>query len=173
MASYSVMDFAKDAIFPLVTSLVLLGLCCYYVEDTYALVCKVVEISLTIIPAMIALMLTAYVFVMSFLFGKDTVSSIKNPQKGEELLYSINASFGISLLVNVSAVIIFFVIFIVAQIKITVEYADTINYIVLFVVSFLVLLSIVMQIGIVIDLFSCGQVLVRNSYDTKQNDTEK
>ena len=167
ISSYSVEDLVKDAFFPLIVSLILLKLFYDSTEDTYSLVCKVVGISLTVIPAMIALMLTAYVFVMSFLFGKDIVSTMKNPEEGNKLLYTINASFGISLLVNVSAVIIFFVVYCVSQIKISVEYADIINYIVLFGVSFLVLLSIVMQIGIVIDLFNCGQVLVRNSCEEK------
>lgn len=167
IVSYSIADLVKDAFFPLIVSLILLKLFYDSTEDTYTLVCKVVEISLTIIPAMIALMLTAYVFVMSFLFGKDIVSTMKNPEEGNKLLYTINASFGVSLLVNVSAIIIFFVVYCVSQIKISVEYADIINYIVLFGVSFLVLLSIVMQIGIVIDLFNCGQVLVRNSCEEK------
>ncbi len=161
--SYSIKDLAKDAFFPLIVSLVLWRLSIYYVKDTYALVCKVVEISLSIIPAMIALMLTAYVFVMSFLFGKNIVSTMKDPQKGKELFRSINASFGISLLVNVSAIIIFYIIYVVSQINISAEYADTINNLVILFVSFLVLLSITMQIGIVIDLFNCGQVIVRNS----------
>lgn len=173
LSSYTIKDFTTDAFFPLVTSLVLFGLCRHNVEDTYALVCKVVEISLTIIPAMIALMLTAYVFVMSFLFGKDIVSTMKNPKEGEKLLYTLNSSFGISLLVNVSAIIIFFIIYCISQIKISVEYADIVNYIVLFCVSFLVLWSIVMQIGIVVDLFNCGQVLVRNSCDGEQAETGK
>lgn len=172
-SSYTVKDFAKDAFFPLVTSFMLLGLSHHYIEDTYILFCKIVEVSLAIIPAMIALMLTAYVFVMSFLFGKNVVSTMKNQKEGEKLLYTLNASFGISLLVNVSAIIIFFVVYCISQIKISFEYADIINYIALFGVSFLVLLSIAMQIGIVIDLFNCGQVLVRNSCDCMQSDTEK
>lgn len=163
ISSYSIREFIKDALFPLIVSFVFWGLSIYYVDDTYALVCKVLEISLSIIPAMIALMLTAYVFVMSFLFGKNIVSTMKNLQKGQELFHSINASFGISLLVNVSTIIIFYIMYIVSQIKITVEYADTINSVVVFFVSFLVLLSVSMQIGIVIDLYNCGQVLVRNS----------
>lgn len=172
-SSYTVKDFAMDAFFPLVTSFVLLGLSYHYIEDTYTLVCKVVEVSLAIIPAMIALMLTAYVFVMSFLFGKDIVSTMKNQKEGEKLLYTLNASFGISLLVNVSAIVIFFVVYCISQIKISFEYADIINYSALFCVSFLVLLSIAMQIGIVIDLFNCGQVLVRNSCDDIQSGPEK
>lgn len=167
ISSYSIEDFVKDAFFPLIVSLILLKIFYDSTEDTYSLVCKVVGISLTIIPAMIALMLTAYVFVMSFLFGKEAVASMKNPQKGENLFYSINASFGISLLVNVSSIIVFYIIYCVAQVNIQVENPDVVNYIVLFSISFLVLLSIMMQIGIVIDLFNCGQVLVRNSCEEK------
>jgi len=173
ISSYSIKDLVKDAFFPVIVSLILLKLFYDSAEDTYSLVCKVVEISLTIIPAMIALMLTAYVFVMSFLFGKNIVSFMKNPQAGEDMFHKINASFGISILLNVTSIIIFYIIYSVAQVNIQVEYADMVNYFVLFVVTFLVLLSIVMQIGIVIDLFNCGQVLVRNSYDTKQEEAER
>lgn len=173
IASCSIKNLIEEVVFSGIVSWIMLKLVYAKTEDTYALVCKVVDVSLTIIPAMIALMLTAYVFVMSFLYGKSIVDAMKNPQRGESLLYKLNASFGISLLLNVSAVIVFFIIYCIAQVNISVEYADIINNIVLCGVTFVVVLSIIMQIGIIIDLFNCGQVLVRNSYEEKHTDVEE
>lgn len=167
ISSYSFTDFIKDAIFPIIVSVGLLILFMNSSIGSYSLVCTVTQVALTIIPAMIALMLTAYVFVMTFLFSKDALSTMTNPEEGEKLLYNINSGFGASLLINISSVVLFFIVYCVAQGNIKIVQADMVNYIVLFLLVFFVMLSIVLQINVIIDLFSCGQVMIGQNFSQK------
>ena len=156
LRNYGWTSFWMDSILPLAVSL---GLCILtYVKnaDILLLLIRLVEVGISIIPAMVALILTAYTVILTFIVG-DKFVSIKRTKEGKNLIQDLNSSFAACLFVSTISIIAMIIVSCIADMGITIEYANLVNYLVYFFVCYLLVYSVSILIGIVIDIFNSGQ----------------
>ena len=145
--NYSLLDFAKDAWMPFLIALVLLAVAMLNHTDMYVQVEKILDLGISIIPSMVA-------FILS-----DKVTSIKNKEGGADFIQSINSGFAFCLLISILTIIMMVLAKGICNMQVEVEptLADIINYVVYFLFSFLLGYSVFILIGIVIDIYNSGQ----------------
>lgn len=156
LRNYGWTSFWLDSILPLIVSL---GLCILmYVKDADILLQlkHLVEVGISIVPAMVALILTAYTIMLTFIIG-DKFASIKKTKEGRQLIPSLNSSFAACLFVSTISIIAMIIISSIANMGIAIEEPNTVNYPVYFLVCYLLVYSVSILIGIVIDIFNSGQ----------------
>ena len=167
LRNYGWTSFWLDSILPLIVSL---GLCILmYVKDADILLQlkHLVEVGISIVPAMVALILTAYTIMLTFIIG-DKFASIKKTKEGRQLITSgglgtmgygqdLNSSFAACLFVSTISIIAMIIISSIANMGIAIEEPNTVNYPVYFLVCYLLVYSVSILIGIVIDIFNSGQ----------------
>ena len=140
LRNYGWTSFWLDSILPLIVSL---GLCILmYVKDADILLQlkHLVEVGISIVPAMVALILTAYTIMLTFIIG--------------DKFASISAA---CLFVSTISIIAMIIISSIANMGIAIEEPNTVNYPVYFLVCYLLVYSVSILIGIVIDIFNSGQ----------------
>ncbi len=156
LRNYGWTSFWLDSILPLIVSL---GLCILiYVEDADVLLQlkHLVGAGISIVPAMVALILTAYTIMLTFIIG-DKFASIKKTEEGRQLIQDLNSSFAACLFVSTVAIITMIIISSIANMEIAIEEPNTVNFPVYFLVCYLLVYSVSILIGIVIDIFNSGQ----------------
>ncbi|MBO5380690.1 MAG: hypothetical protein J6A40_01180 [Bacteroides sp.] len=156
LRNYGWKSFWLDSILPFTTSLCLCILTSVINADIYLLLKHLVNIGISIIPAMVALILTAYTIMLTFIIG-DKFTSIKRTEEGKKLIIDLNSSFAACLFVSTISIIIMIVISCIANMEITIEYANIVNYSIYFLVCYLLVYSVSIIIGIVVDIFNSGQ----------------
>ena len=156
--NYSLQDFAKDAWMPFLIALVLLAVAMLNNTDMYVQVEKILDLGISIIPSMVALIVAAYTIMLSFILS-DKVTSIKNKEGGADFIQSINSGFAFCLLISILTIIMMVLAKGICNMQVEVEptLADIINYVVYFLFSFLLGYSVFILIGIVIDIYNSGQ----------------
>lgn len=156
--NYSLLDFAKDAWMPFLIALVLLAVAMLNHKDMYVQVEKILDLGISIIPSMVALIVAAYTIMLSFILS-DKVTSIKNKEGGADFIQSINSGFAFCLLISILTIIMMVLAKGICNMQVEVEstLADIINYVVYFLFSFLLVYSVFILIGIVIDIYNSGQ----------------
>lgn len=156
--NYSLLDFAKDAWMPFLIALVLLAVAMLNHTDMYVQVEKILDLGISIIPSMVALIVAAYTIMLSFILS-DKVTSIKNKEGGADFIQSINSGFAFCLLISILTIIMMVLAKGICNMQVEVEstLADIINYVVYFLFSFLLVYSVFILIGIVIDIYNSGQ----------------
>lgn len=156
--NYSLQDFAKDAWMPFLIALVLLAVAMLNHKDMYVQVEKILDLGISIIPSMVALIVAAYTIMLSFILS-DKVTSIKNKEGGADFIQSINSGFAFCLLISILTIIMMVLAKGICNMQVEVEstLADIINYVVYFLFSFLLVYSVFILIGIVIDIYNSGQ----------------
>lgn len=156
--NYSLLDFAKDAWMPFLIALVLLAVALLNHTDMYVQVEKILDLGISIIPSMVALIVAAYTIMLSFILS-DKVTSIKNKEGGADFIQSINSGFAFCLLISILTIIMMVLAKGICNMQVEVEstLADIINYVVYFLFSFLLGYSVFILIGIVIDIYNSGQ----------------
>lgn len=155
--NYSFKDFIKDIIIPLIISVLLTMVSMCVVKDSFGLLSDVVDLALEIIPALFALLLTAYLFLLTF-FQADKLHNLLSSQEGKELYLQLNSSFALCILVSVIALALSLVVYFVLKLDCFCIYADIINYGTIFILSLFLGFLVKIQFDIVIDLYNCGQV---------------
>lgn len=155
--NYSLQDFAKDAWMPFLIALVLLAVAMLNNTDMYVQVGKILDLGISIIPSMVALIVAAYTIMLSFILS-DKVTSIKNKEGGADFIQSINSGFAFCLLISILTIIMMVLAKGICNMQVEVEptLADIINYVVYFLFSFLLVYSVFILIGIVIDIYNSG-----------------
>ena len=134
-------------------------------EDVYLQLKHLVSVGISIVPAMVALILTAYTIMQTFIIG-DKFVSIKKTKKGRQLIQDINSSFAACLFVSTFSIITMIIISSVANMEIAIKGPNAVNYPVYFLVCYLLVYSVSILIGIVIDIFNSGQTtLLDNDND--------
>lgn len=134
LRNYGWTSFGLDSILPLIVSL---GLCTLmYVKDADILLQlqHLVGVGISIVPAMVALILTAYTIMLTFVIG-DKFDSIKKTEEGRQLIQELNSSFAACLFVSTISIIAMIIISSIANIEIAIEKPNTVNYPVYFLVS--------------------------------------
>ena len=109
-----------------------------YVKDADILLQlkHLVEVGISIVPAMVALILTAYTIMLTFIIG-DKFASIKKTKEGRQLIQDLNSSFAACLFVSTSSIIAMIIISSIANMGIAIEEPNTVNYPVYFLVCYL------------------------------------
>ena len=156
--NYSLLDFAKDAWMPFLIALVLLVIAILNHTDMYVQVERMLDLGISIIPSMVALIVAAYTIMLSFILS-DKVSSIKNKEGGADFIQSINSGFAFCLLISILTIIMIALAKGICNMEVEVEptLAVIINNVVYFLFSFLLVYLVFILIGIVIDIYNSGQ----------------
>lgn len=162
--NYGWTSFWQDCILPLIVSFVLCTL--MYIKDADILVQlkHLVEVGISIVPAMVALILTAYTIMLTFIVG-DKFASIKKTEEGKQLIQDLNSSFAACLLVSTISIIAMIIVSSIANMGIGIEKPNTMNYPVYFLVCYLLVYSVSILLGIVIDIFNSGQTTLFEDND--------
>ncbi len=156
LKNYCLTNFWLDSILPLIVSLSLCTL--MYVKDADILLQlkHLVEVGISIVPAMVALILTAYTIMLTFIIG-DKFASVKKTEEGRQLIQDLNSSFAACLFVSIISIMAMLIISSIANMGLAIEEPNTVNYPVYFFVCYLLVYSVFILIGIVIDIFNSGQ----------------
>lgn len=118
-----------------------------------------VEVGISIVPAMVALILTAYTIIITFIIG-DKFEAIKKTNNGKKLIQDLNSSFAACLFVSTISILVMIVVSNIANMNIQIQNPDIVNYLVYFLVCYLLTYSVSILIGIVIDVFNSGQTIL-------------
>lgn len=162
--NYGWRNFLLDSILPIaISSILVLGE--YKTNgDMYLQLNHLVEIGLEIVPTMVALILTAYTLILTFVMSGG-FSLVKNTSEGKELIKNLNSSFAICLIISTVSIIVMIVVSCVVSMDIKVQNPDVINYPVFFIICYLLVFSVSILIGIVIDVFNSGQTTLLENND--------
>ncbi len=154
--NYGWKNFFVDSILPMLISTLLCIVMYWKGADIFMQLKHLVGVGLSIVPAMVALILTAYTIMLTFIFG-DKFASIKNTEEGNKLVQDLNSSFAACLFVSTISIITMIIVSNIANMKIAIECPNIINYPVYFLVCYLLVYSVSILIGIVVDIFNSGQ----------------
>lgn len=156
MSNYGWRDMFLDSILPVLVSSALCAV--MYVNDAniFIQLKHLVGVGISIVPAMVALILAAYTILLTFVIG-DKFSLIKGNDEGRSLIQGLNASFAACLFISTISLITMIITSCVANMNIEIKDSNTINYIMYFIISYLLIYSVSILIGVVIDVFNCGQ----------------
>lgn len=158
--SYGIKDGIKDTVIPFLISFVLILGNLIFCLDTLNVLKKIIDISLSVLPAIISLLLAAYAIVLT-LFWSEYGKRIRQYKNGKSLLSSLNASFAAILLLMIIGLIICIVFQSIISFDIgiiSIDLANVVNIFALFLVLFVLCLSIYSLKDITINIFNLGQV---------------
>jgi hypothetical protein len=156
LRNYGWKGILLDSILPVVISFLLCIIMYLKDVDIFLQLKHLVGVGISIIPAMVALILTAYTIMLTFIIG-DKFASIKKTEEGKQLIQDLNSSFAACLFVSTIAIIAMIVISSIANMDIEIKESNVVNYPVYFFVCYLLVYSVAILIGIVIDIFNSGQ----------------
>lgn len=156
LRTYGCKSFLLDSILPIIVSSLLCIIIFLSNSDIFAQLKHLVGIGIAIIPTMVALTLTAYTIMLSFIIS-DKFAKIKEKTEGKKLIQDLNSSFAACLLVATISVITMIIISSVANMDISITNPGIVNFIAFFAVCYLLVYSVSILIGIVIDIYNCGQ----------------
>lgn len=145
-----------DSILPVVISFLLCTIMYLKDVDIFLQLKHLVGVGISIVPAMVALILTAYTIMLTFIIG-DKFASIKKTEEGKQLIQDLNSSFATCLFVSTISIIAMIIISSIANMDIEINESNVVNYPVYFFVCYLLVYSVSILIGIVIDIFNSGQ----------------
>lgn len=120
LKNYGWTNFWLDSILPLIVSLSLCTL--MYVKDADILLQlkHLVEVGISIVPAMVALILTAYTIMLTFIIG-DKFASVKKTEEGRQLIQDLNSSFAACLFVSIISIMAMLIISSIANMGLAIE----------------------------------------------------
>lgn len=153
---YSLLDYLKDIILPFLFSFIVMIFAIYKKCNSYGLLVNIIEMALNIIPALFSLLLTAYLFLLTFL-QTDKLKVLFDSNDGKKLLLQLNSSFALCVLVAAISLAVSLVIYVVIKLGFSSSIADYINYCAVFFILLQLSFLVKIQLGIVIDLYNCGQ----------------
>lgn len=148
-----------DSILPVVISSLLCTVMYWKNVDVFLQLKHLVDVGISIVPAMVALILTAYTIMLTFIIG-DKFTSIKKTEAGKKLIQDLNSSFAACLFVSTISIIAMIIISSIANMDIEIKEPNAVNYPVYFFVCYLLVYSVSILIGIVIDTFNSGQTSI-------------
>ena len=164
---YGCRSFCLDSILPFFVSLFLCIL--IYVKDAnvFLQLKHLVGVGISIVPAMVALVLTAYTIILTFIVG-DKFNSIKKTKEGCNLIQNLNSSFAACLFVSTISIIAMIIVSCISNMEIAIEDPNRVNYPVYFFVCYLLVYSVSILIGIIIDIFNSGQTTMLSDDNNTQ-----
>lgn len=157
--NYGCKGIFLDSILPVVISSLLCAIMYWKDVDVFLQLKHLLGAGISIVPAMVALILTAYTIMLAFIIG-DKFTSIKKTDAGKRLIQDLNSSFAACLFVSTISIIAMIIISSIANMDIEIKEPIFVNYSVYFFVCYLLVYSVSILIGIVIDIFNCGQTSI-------------
>lgn len=148
-----------DSILPVIISSILCSVMYWKDTNIFLQLKHLVNVGISIVPAMVALILTAYTIILTFIIG-DKFTSIKKTKAGKKLIQDLNSSFAACLFVSTISIIAMIIISSIANMDIETNEPNAVNYSVYFFVCYLLVYSVSILIGIVIDIFNSGQISI-------------
>lgn len=136
--------------------------------DVYTQLKFLLSIGISVVPSMVALILTAYTIVLTFIIG-GKFDKIKKTEKGKKLIEDLNSSFAACLLVSTISIITIIIVSSIANMDVAIENPNRINYSIFFLICYLLLYSITILTGIVIDIYNSGQTSLLDEDDNNTN----
>lgn len=156
LKNYGWSSFLKDSIAPLTISFILCLLMYIKDADIFKQLRHLIGVGITIIPTILALIVTAYTIILTFIIG-GKFTSIKETEKGKELIEDLNSSFALCLIISTISIVVMVIISSIVNIEIEIGEPNCVNYPIYFLVCYLLIFSIVILFGIIIDIFNSGQ----------------
>lgn len=153
---YGFKSLLKDSVLPLCLSITILFLITINEVDVKSQLEKLLSIGFTIVPVMISLVLAAYAILLSYILS-ESVSKIIENDSGRDFIADLNSGFAAYLFISIITIVVMIVVSNVLEIGIECRYGDLINAMVYGIISFLLLYSVNVLIGVVIDIFNIGQ----------------
>lgn len=158
-ANYGWKSFLKDSVIPIIVSLFLCCLIKINDANVYDQLKNLLSLGISIIPAMIALILAAYTIILSFIMG-NKVSKIKQTEESKKLIQSLNSNFASCLFVSTISIITLIIVSCICNMNIEIAQPEYVNYPVFFVVCYLLIYSVSILTGVIIDIFNSGQTIL-------------
>ena len=106
---YGLSELLKDSILPVTLSIILLIGTHFSSVSFFDLLSKLIDIGLTVVPAMVALILAAYTIMLAFIIS-DKMNAIKGSEEGGDLIKSLNAGFAACLFFSTISIILLVVV---------------------------------------------------------------
>lgn len=94
--SYTKRDLAKDSLFPVIIAILITLLSYFCGKNMVVELFKIVNVGLSVTPAMMSILLAAYAILMS-MYWSPICEKMKHSEKGNKLLNEINSSFAIAI----------------------------------------------------------------------------
>lgn len=167
--NYTLIDFGKDSVIPLVITIIISLLFFCGESSSYTVLNSIVEMTISILPCILGLVVAGYTILISF-YWSDLAKKIKDKDEvnGPKLLMSLNSSFAAVILFITIALLYTIIIKVVSSFGITCIHSDIINMIVLAVLLYLDFFSFFALKDSVIDLFNIGSLSTKFS-DKNEN----
>lgn len=156
---YKPKDFIFDSIVPIVFATILCLLGYNQNLDPLVILAKVLDLSISIVPAIIGLILAAYTILLSF-FVSNIMQDIVASDKGKAFLQGLNSGFASCLMMSTISILAAIIISCIKELNIVVNFAGVYNYAAIWIVTYLMLFSVVILFGIIIDIFNSGQTVI-------------
>lgn len=156
---YTFKCFIHDSAIPIIFATIICLLAYMAKADSLVILAKVLDLSINIVPAIIGLILAAYTILLSFFVSK-IMQDIVATDKGKDFLQSLNSGFAFCLLMSAISILAAIVISCIKECNIAVNYANVCNYTAIWIVSYLMLFTVVILFGIIIDIFNSGQTAI-------------
>lgn len=137
--AYSLKQFGKDSIIPIVLTFAFLVLSFVQKELSLAsIIVKVSDMMIVILPVFISILIAAFAIWISFFLSK-TIDFIKDSEDGKALLNELNASFLIEISFSVIGMLFTISALLIAEMGFNIDgnYATIVNTIVLFMLLFI------------------------------------
>jgi len=128
---------------------------------------KLVERILSVLPNILGFTLTGYVLIVGIGWSEFLDTITDQDDSGYSLFQQISSIFAWGTIIQSSTLIISYIISLIRDIKISTQYANTINDIILLLIMFLSFYSLFLVIKLVINVFHYGQ-LVQYFYTEKK-----
>ena len=137
--AYSLKQFGKDSIIPVVLTLVFLVLSFVQKELSLAsIIVKVCDMMIVLLPVFISILIASFAIWISF-FLSNTIDFIKESENGKRLLNELNASFFFVFSFSIIGMLFTISVLLIAGMGFAIDgsYAAIINSIVLFMLLFI------------------------------------
>lgn len=160
--TYGWKNFFKDSFVPTILSLIVIIAVIHYCNDSHTLFDKVLSLCFSILPSYLGLLVAAYTILLTLLSTKAvaTLMEIVDDEKkysGKNLIRTINSGFAACILIAGFALFLSFFLSIISSLNIVSTYGDTINYLGIFLMAYLLFFSLGTLIGLIEDLYNIGQ----------------
>jgi hypothetical protein len=172
--NYKISDILKDCKYPICIAAFLTIIIVVHSSNFFISLAKIVSISLSILPNIIALLLAGYAIILT-LWWSEYGKNIRKYPKGIELLQNINSSYAATILFMAIALLFSFVLDIIISLEISVVKTTSkwINGITIFLISTLLIYSIWLLKDITINIYNLGQASSFFDCDTNSGDANR
>ena len=160
--TYGWKNFFMDSIVPIIIAFIVVIVAIIYCYDSHVLFDKVVALCISILPSYLGLLVAAYTILLTLLTTevgaklKDIVDD-ENGYSGKDLVRTLNSDFAACVLIAGFSLFLSFIFSVISSLSIVFSYADIINYLGIFLMTFLLLFSLTILVGLIEDLYNIGQ----------------